>query len=212
MTGMSMPRQEWYLALPGYLRMWLLMMVPMMLPSLVPMVSRYRRSVPGGGLRRHGLTALVGLGLLRGVGRAGRGCVWRIRRCHAAGDRVGGRQGRWLPGAAGVTLLVAGVAQLTTWKARQLAPPARGEPGDDCHVGATGSSAFRHGLELGLGCSRSCGPLMLALLGTGMMEPLALAAGTLAITAERLAPAPLRVVRAVGLAMLVGGVMTMARG
>ena len=122
-----------------------------------------------------------------------------------------GRAGRWLPGAAGVTLLVAGVAQLTTWKARQLAL-CRGEPGDDCHLGATGSSAFRHGLELGLGCSRSCGPLMLALLVTGMMEPLALAAGTLAITAERLAPAPLRVVRAVGLAMLVGGVMTMARG
>jgi hypothetical protein len=53
---------------------------------------------------------------------------------------------------------------------------------------------------------------MLALLVTGMMEPLAMAAVTLAITAERLAPAPLRVVRAVGLAMLVGGVVTMARG
>ena len=47
MTGMSMPRQEWYVAAAGYLGMWMAMMVPMMLPSLVPMVSRYRRSVRG---------------------------------------------------------------------------------------------------------------------------------------------------------------------
>src|SRR6476619_2543607 len=117
MVGMSMPRQQWYLELSGYLWMWMAMMVPMMLPSLVPMVSRFRRSGPAG---------------------------------------------QWLPGAAAVTLLLAGIAQLTTWKARQLAL-CRGEPSDDCHLGATGSSAFRHGLELGLGCSRSCGPLMLAL-------------------------------------------------
>ena len=210
MTGMSMPRQEWYLGLPGYLGMWMTMMVPMMLPSQIPMVMRYRRSVPAEGLRRHGLTALVGLGYF---------AVWAGLGVVAYGGSAGvmvlvrgwGPMGRWLPGAAGVTLLVAGVAQLTTWKARQLAL-CRGEQGDDCHIRATGASAFRHGLELGLGCSRSCGPLMLALLVTGLMEPLAMAAVTLAITAERLAPAPLRVARAVGLAMLAGGVMTMARG
>jgi predicted metal-binding membrane protein len=210
MVGMSMPRQQWYLELSGYLWMWMAMMVPMMLPSLVPMVSRFRRSVPAGGLRGHGLTALVVLGYF---------AVWAGLGVVAYGGSAGvmvlktrwGPAGQWLPGAAAVTLLLAGIAQLTTWKARQLAL-CRGEPGDDCHLGATGSSAFRHGLELGLGCSRSCGPLMLALLVTGMMEPLAMAAVTLAITAERLAPAPLRVVRAVGLAMLVGGVVTMARG
>ncbi len=210
MTGMSMPRQEWYLGLPGYLRMWMTMMLPMMLPSLVPMVSRYRRSVPAEGLRRHGLTALVGLGYF---------AIWAGLGVVAYGGCAGvivletrwGPAAWWLPGAAGVTLLVAGLAQLTTWKARQLAL-CRGEPGRDCHLGATGSSAFRHGLELGLRCSRSCGPLMLALLVTGLMEPLAMAAVTLAITAERLAPAPLRFVRAVGLAMLLGGVVTMAQG
>jgi predicted metal-binding membrane protein len=210
MVGMSMPRQQWYLELSGYLWMWMAMMVPMMLPSLVPMVSRFRRSVPAGGLRGHGLTALVVLGYF---------AVWAGLGVVAYGGSAGvmvlktrwGPAGQWLPGAAAVTLLLAGIAQLTTWKARQLAL-CRGEPSDDCHLGATGSSAFRHGLELGLGCSRSCGPLMLALLVTGMMEPLAMAAVTLAVTAERLAPAPLRVVRAVGLAMLVGGVVTMARG
>ena len=210
MHGMSIAPQTWYGAVAVHVGMWMAMMVPMMLPSLVPMVSRFRRSVPAGGLRRHGLTALVGLGYFG---------VWAGLGVIAYGGSAGvmvleagwGPAGQWLPGAAGVTLLLAGVAQLTTWKARQLAL-CRGEPSDDCHLGATGSSAFRHGLELGLGCSRSCGPLMLALLVTGMMEPLAMAAVTLAITAERLAPAPLRVVRAVGLAMLVGGVVTMARG
>jgi predicted metal-binding membrane protein len=65
---------------------------------------------------------------------------------------------------------------------------------------------------LGISCCRSCGPLMLALLVAGMMEPLPMAAVTLAITTERLVPTPTRVVRLVGLAILVTGVVTMARG
>ena len=133
MTGMSMPRQEWYLGLPGYLRMWMTMMVPMMLPSLVPMVSRYRRSVPADGLRRHGLTALVGVGYF---------AIWACLGVVVYGAESGFKGielGRdvpvgWLPGAAGVVLLAAGAAQLSRWKARQLAL-CRGEPGDDCHLG-----------------------------------------------------------------------------
>ena len=210
MIGMSMPRQQWYLELSGYLGMWMAMMVPMMLPSLVPMISRYRRSVPVGGLRRHGLTALVGLGYFAawaGVGvvaYGGSAVPMALEMGRSPADR-------WLPGAAGVALLVAGAAQLTAWKARQLAL-CRGEPGAECHLGATGASAVRHGLELGLRCGRSCGPLMLALLATGLMEPLAMAAVTLAITTERLAPAPLRVVRLVGVAILLVGMVTVARG
>lgn len=37
MTGMSMPQQTWYSAAAGYLGIWMAMMVPMMLPSFVPM-------------------------------------------------------------------------------------------------------------------------------------------------------------------------------
>ena len=47
MTGMSMPRQEWYVGLPGYLRMWMTMMVPMMLPSR-GIVGPCRRMVSAG--------------------------------------------------------------------------------------------------------------------------------------------------------------------
>src|ERR671923_307665 len=43
--------------------MWLVMMMAMMLPSLVPMLSRYRHAVGGTGETRLGrLTALVGVG------------------------------------------------------------------------------------------------------------------------------------------------------
>src|SRR5262245_35131064 len=117
MTGMGMPRQEWYLGLLGYLGMWMTMMVPMMLPSLVPMISRYRRSVAAEGLRRYGLTVLVGVGYY---------VVWAVFGVFAYGAESGlmgmmmGREtaGPWLPDAAGMVLLFAGAVQLTRWKAR----------------------------------------------------------------------------------------------
>lgn len=205
---MNMPRQEWYLGLAGYLGMWMTMMLPMMLPSLVPMVSRYRRSVPAEGLRRHGLTVLVGLGYYAVW-------AWLGVAAFAVSARVtalqpGWSDERWLAAAGGLALLLAGAAQLTGWKVRQLAL-CRGESGAECHVGATAASALRHGLGLGLSCSRSCGPLMVALLVTGMMDPLAMAAATIAITAERLAPAPLQVARMAGVAILAVGVVWVAR-
>jgi len=52
---------------------------------------------------------------------------------------------------------------------------------------------------------------MLALLAIGMMDPVAMAAATLAIAAERLAPAPLRVERVSGAAILVVGVLEIAQ-
>jgi hypothetical protein len=51
---------------------------------------------------------------------------------------------------------------------------------------------------------------MLALLAIGM-HPVAMAAATLAISAERLAPVPLRVARGVGIVIVVVGVLTIAR-
>jgi len=197
------------MGLPEYLRMWLTMMVPMMLPSLVPMVSRYRRAVPAGGIRGHGLTVLVGLGYFAvwaGVGVLAYGATAGLM----AFQMGWGPAARWLPGAAGVALLLAGAAQLTGWKARQLALCRGG--GAECRLTPGAAGAFRHGLALGIRCGRSCGPLMLTLLVVGMMEPLPMAAVTLAITAERLAPAPMRFIRLAGLAILVTGVVTMARG
>src|ERR1700736_4295357 len=63
MAWMLMPDQTWLGAAASFLGMWIVMMVAMMLPSLVPMLWRYRRAVGRDGEARLGqLTALVGLG------------------------------------------------------------------------------------------------------------------------------------------------------
>ncbi|CAN5881761.1 hypothetical protein BH24GEM1_BH24GEM1_09540 [soil metagenome] len=52
---------------------------------------------------------------------------------------------------------------------------------------------------------------MLALLAIGMMDLVTMAAVTLAISAERLAPDPVRVARVAGVAIVLAGVLTIAR-
>lgn len=211
MTGMSMPQHPWYGAAAGYLGMWMAMMVPMMLPSLVPMLWRYRRSVLGvRGIHRHGLTALVGVGYF---------AVWAVlgMAAHAVGAGVMavemrlGSVTRWLPAVAGVVLLLAGGVQFTPWKARQMAL-CREEAGRGSRSALNALGAWRHGLRLGVRCSLGCGSLMVALLAIGMMDPIAMAAVTLGISAERLAPAPIRVARVAGVAIVVLGVLTISRG
>src|SRR5580704_1579186 len=61
MAWMLMPGQTWLEAAASFLGMWIVMMVAMMLPSLVPMLWRYRKAVGRSGETRLGwLTALVG--------------------------------------------------------------------------------------------------------------------------------------------------------
>src|SRR5678815_6196376 len=63
MAWVRMPGQTWPGAASSFLGMWIVMMVAMMLPSLVPMLSRYREAVGRTGETRLGrLTALVGVG------------------------------------------------------------------------------------------------------------------------------------------------------
>src|SRR5882762_143081 len=63
MAWMRMPGQTWSGAAASFLGMWVVMMVAMMLPSLVPMLWRYRQAVGRAGDARLGwLTAFVGGG------------------------------------------------------------------------------------------------------------------------------------------------------
>src|ERR687895_771488 len=63
MAWMRGPGQTWPGAAASFLGMWVVMMVAMMLPSLVPMLWRYREAVGRTGETRLGrLTALVGVG------------------------------------------------------------------------------------------------------------------------------------------------------
>src|ERR1700686_1932211 len=63
MAWMRMPGQTWLGAAASFLGMWLVMMVAMMLPSLLPLLWRYRQVIGRSGETRLGrLTALVGAG------------------------------------------------------------------------------------------------------------------------------------------------------
>src|SRR5512141_3459208 len=63
MAWMRIPGQTWPGAAASFLGMWVVMMVAMMLPPLVPMLWRYRQAVGRTDEARLGrLTALVGMG------------------------------------------------------------------------------------------------------------------------------------------------------
>src|SRR5438128_3871947 len=63
MAWMRMPGQTWPGGAASFLGMWVVMMVAMMLPSLVPMLWRYRQAVGSTGETRMGpLTAIAGAG------------------------------------------------------------------------------------------------------------------------------------------------------
>ena len=64
MAFMPMCGQTWLCAAASFLLMWIGMMAAMMLPSLAPMLWRYRRAFERTGLRRDALTGMVGIGYL----------------------------------------------------------------------------------------------------------------------------------------------------
>jgi predicted metal-binding membrane protein len=212
-TWMPMPGQTWPGAAASFLAMWVVMMVAMMLPSLVPMLWRYRLAV--GSTGRTGEARLARLTVLVGVGYF---FVWTLLgvAAYPLGATLAAiamRQpalARAAPIAAGVVVLVAGSLQLTAWKARQLAC-CREAPGRGRVLQADATTAWRHGLRLGLQCSRCCAGLMAILLVIGVVDLRAMALVTAAITAERLAPAGERVARAVGGVVVGTGLLLIAR-
>jgi predicted metal-binding membrane protein len=209
MTWMRMPGQTWPGAAASFLGMWTVMMVAMMLPSLIPMLWRYRRALGRRARERlDALTALVGAGYffvwtVLGV------AAFPLGAALAALVMQQAALARAVPIATGVIVAIAGVLQFTAWKARQLAC-CRQAPDRD-HTVPDASAAWRHGLRLGLHCCRCCAGLTAILLVIGVMDLRAMAAVTAAITLERLAPAGERVARAVGVVVVAAGLLLIAR-
>jgi predicted metal-binding membrane protein len=210
MAWTRMPGQTWPGAAASFLVMWVVMMMAMMLPSLVPMLWRYRQAVGGTGETGLGrLTALVGVGYF---------FVWTlfgmiVFPLGAALAAIQMRQpalARAAPIAAGVVVLIAGALQLTAWKAHHLAC-CREDPGVDRTLPADAGTAWRHGLRLGLHCSSSSFGLMAILLVMGIMDLRVMAVMAAAVTVERLAPAGERVARAIGIVIVGAGLFLIAR-
>jgi predicted metal-binding membrane protein len=194
----------------SFLGMWTMMTVAMMLPSLVPMLWRYRQAVRRTSAARRGwLTALVGMGYFF-VWTVFGAAVFPLR---VALSEITMRQpalARVVPIAAGVVVLIAGLLQLTAWKAHRLAccsePPRRGST-----LPADAGTAWRHGLRLGVDCARCCANLMAIPLAVGIMDVRVMAAVAAAITAERVVPGGERVARVVGLVVVAAGLILVTR-
>src|SRR5215213_2751655 len=147
MAWMRMPGHTWPGAAASFLGMWILMMVAMMLPSLVPMLWRYRQAVGTIGETRLGrLTALVGVGYFW-VWTAFGMAAFPLGVALAAVAMQQPVLARAVPAAIGMVVLSAGTLQLTAWKARHLAC-CREAPGCGRTLPADGATAWRHGLRL----------------------------------------------------------------
>lgn len=209
MAWMRMPGRTWPGAAASFLGMWVVMMPAMMLPSLVPMLWRYRRSVAGAGARLGRLTALVGLGYFAvwtAVGLA----AFPPGAALAALAMARPGLARAVPAAVGAVVLVAGALQLTAWKAHHLAC-CREAPGRGSSLPADAGGAWRHGLRLGLHCAACCAGPTAVLLAAGVMDLRAMAGVAAAISLERLAPAGQRFARAVGIVAVGAGAFLVAR-
>ena len=207
MTWMRMPGQTWPIAAASFLGMWVVMMVAMMLPSLVPMLLRYQQAVGRTGFGW--LPALVSMGYF---------AVWTVFGmvafplgvALAAVEMQQPALSRAVPIAVGVVVVIAGALQFTAWKGHHLAC-CREMPGRGRTLPADARTAWRHGLRLGLHCSQCCAGLIAILLVIGVMDLRAMTVVAAAITVERLAPAGERVARAIGTAVVGAGLFLIAR-
>jgi predicted metal-binding membrane protein len=210
MAWMPMVEQTWSGAAASFLAMWFVMMVAMMLPSLVPMLWRYRRVVDRAGERRLGrLTALVGAGYFFVWAVFGM-AAFPLGTALAAIEMQQPALARVVPIMAGAVVLIAGAVQFTAWKARHLAC-CREMPGSGHTLRADARTAWRHGLRLGLHCSCCTAGLTAILLALGVMDLKVMAVVTAAATVERLAPGGERVARGIGAVVVAAGLLLIAR-
>jgi predicted metal-binding membrane protein len=194
MAWMRMPGQSVFGAAVTFFGMWTVMMVAMMLPVLVPALARYRDANRGrAGLDRQ--TVRVAAGYF---------AVWTLVGLAAYPPGVALAEAamrlpavsRLIPLAAGMVVLLTGLLQFTRWKARTLAS-CRALP--DC----CSETPWGCGLRMGLRCVSCCLGPTAVLLVVGVMDLRSMAVVTLAVGAERLAPAGERVARVTG-GLLVG--------
>ena len=226
MAWMRMPGQTWLGAAAAFLGMWVVMMVAMMLPSLVPMLLRYRHAIAGAGeMRLNVLIAIVGVGyffpwMVFGL------IAFPVGVALAAVEMQQPALARVVPISVGAVVVIAGTLQFSAWKAHHLASCRESSPFARTDVTASygetspkrplaaeagASTAWRHGLRLGLHCSFCCAGLMAILLVMGVMDLRVMAVVAAAITVERLAPNGERFARAVGAVVIGTGVFLIAR-
>jgi predicted metal-binding membrane protein len=168
--------QTWLGAMASFVGMWMAMMVAMMSPSLLPVL--WRQGLARGAIAASGYFAVwTALGAI--VFALGAACAQAALQLPSLA--------RAAPVAMGLVVLLAAAWQFTSWKARHLACWRALLP-RDAYTVADAGTAWRYGVRLGLHCCRACASFTALLLVAGVMDWRAMAAITVAITAERLTP------------------------
>lgn len=201
MAWMRMPGQSWIGAAAVFLGMWALMMVAMMLPSLVPVLATYRRTI--GVPRAGGPTLLAAAGYFSVWIALGAAVFPLGVGLSLAAMRWDGLA-RAVPLATGGLLVLAGAIQLSPWKARLLGRCRKPS-------GAAGArSAWGYGMHQGVLCVLCCAGFTLTLLVLGVMEPWVMGVLAAAITIERLSRWPARVAGVSGVLAIGAGFLVLA--
>jgi len=188
--------------------MWVIMMIAMMTPAVIPMAMVYRGMHRGATVNL--ATLLFAGGYLAGwsvFAVAAGGVQWIL---HSAG-MLGGMSLVASGQVAGGLLIAAGVYQLTPLKESCLSH-CRSPFGYLMGHWRDGlGGAFAMGFHHGLYCIGCCWVLMLLMFAGGTMSVLTMAALSVFILAERLLPAGPWAARIPGVALVVTGVVVAAR-
>ena len=165
--------------------MWVVMMLAMMTPAVLPMVLTFSRLDRGGRRADAGLFAGGYLLAWSAFGILATALQWMLHRSALLHGHLLAAP----PPLAGSLLIVAGVYQLTPLKAACLAhcQSPLGFLLSHWRDGAAG--AFRMGVRHGAYCLGCCWVLMLLMFVYGVMSAAAMAGLTAFIVAERLLPA-----------------------
>jgi predicted metal-binding membrane protein len=204
MMWMTMPGQSLAGLALDFLVMWQAMMIAMMLPSSWPMLELYSRVARHTGQRRSMFnTVVAGAGYFTVWGAFGAIALaagFEVSRAAMASANLS----HWIPAAAGVSLVFAGIWQLTPLKHSCLKHCR--EPllflGHAYKPGVWG--AFRVGLHHGAFCALCCWALMLMQIVLGVMNLAVMAGVAVVIATEKLwkrGPLLARLVGAVSIAV-----------
>lgn len=206
MAWMRMPGQGWLGYAGSFLAMWAVMMVAMMLPAFTTLLAQYWRALAMTSMdaqQRRALGALMAAGyfaawVLLGLALLAPGVAFAeiVMRVPAVSRAV--------PVTSALIVLAAGLSQFTAWKSRQLAC-CRHSIACGRDVRPNYLAAWRHGVKSGARCIACCAGLTAVLLVVGVMDLVAMALVTVAISAERLLPVRSRAPRVVGAALLMLG-------
>jgi len=203
--------QTWPAVAASFVGMWIAMMVAMMLPSVAPALWRYHEALRRTGRTRvatqTGLAALAYFAVWAALGLA----VFALGAALAMLEMRIPAVSRAIPVVGGAVVLLAGALQMSSLKAHYL-HCCRREP--DCGrvvLRSRAAAALRYGSRLGLHCCFCCASLTAVLVVAGVMNPLAMAAVTAAITLERLTPHGRFVARSIGLVVVGIGLLMIVR-